>query len=88
MKKKTFLTVIILFLLTSSVFSYGSGWLGLGTGTNSSIKAMVNFQGNLIAAGTFINAGGQPMSRIASWNGTTWNPLAEGINGDVNALTV
>lgn len=57
----------------------GTTWESLGGGTNYDISALAEYQGNLIAAGTFDMAGGAPMLHIAQWNGSTWEPLGEGL---------
>ena len=41
----------------------------------------------LIAAGEFLNSGATAVSRIARWDGGTWQPLGPGLDGRVNALT-
>jgi hypothetical protein len=35
--------------------------------------------GELVAGGMFTNAGSQPASRVASWNGSSWQPLGSGV---------
>jgi len=40
----------------------------------------------LYAGGSFTEAGGQPATRIAQWDGTNWHPLGAGINSTVYAL--
>ena len=57
-------------------------WLPLGGGTDGAVKALaVDSAGNVYAAGVFTTAGGQPASRIAMWNGTTWSSLGAGLTG-------
>lgn len=58
----------------------GSGMSGGPNGTTF-IAAMTEFQGDLIAAGSFDIAGGVNASRIARWNGTSWQPLGAGFTG-------
>ena len=63
----------------------GASWLPLGTGIThnlaqprvSAIAFMPN--GDLIAGGNFTTAGGVAASRIARWNGSSWNPVGSGI---------
>ncbi len=64
----------------------GSTWQSLGGGMSSTgafggVKALAVYQGQLVAAGLFSAAGGQPVSNIARWNGTSWQPLGTGIVG-------
>ena len=63
-------------------------WSPFGAGTNGRINATIVYGSGLIVAGTFSNAGGQNMNRIALWNGTSWLPLGIGMNDDVNALAI
>ena len=42
----------------------------------------------LVVGGSFNVAGTSLASNIASWNGSTWQPLGDGTNGTVRALTV
>ncbi len=68
----------------------GSAWSALGDGFNGSVNALARYDsdGNgplperLIAAGSFGFTGGQLLMRgISSWDGTTWNPLNQGLTG-------
>lgn len=73
-------------------------WQPLGSGMDAGsqdalVLAMVEFQGELIAAGRFVTAGGVPAVGIAAWNGTTWRPLGSGLtlsfgSAEVEALAV
>jgi hypothetical protein len=64
----------------------GSTWQSVGTGVDDSIYDLAEFDGMLIAGGAFINAGGNPVYRIASWNGSSWAPLGTGMNHAVFSL--
>jgi hypothetical protein len=63
------------------------GWNGLGTGVNNvysihfpAVNDIVfNDNGDLIAAGAFTIAGGQPIRSIAKWNGSEWGNLGDGL---------
>jgi hypothetical protein len=58
---------------------------------NGAVYALVVHKGDLIAAGSFTMAGGVNASRIARWNGDSWQPLGAGIDGfeaHVRALAV
>jgi len=65
----------------------GSAWLPMGSGLNDTVFALIVFNGNLYAAGKFVQSGA---NRIAIWNGTsnTWEPWGLGFNGDVRALAI
>lgn len=49
--------------------------------------ATVDGNGDLVVGGRFANAGGTALARIGRWDGTAWNQLGSGMNGDVLALT-
>jgi len=78
----------------------GSSWSALlsNSGLTSGpqgyaiVWAMTVFNGELIAAGYFGEAGGVPVNNIARWNGTSWSALGSGVSGgtaaQVYALTV
>lgn len=62
--------------------AFGSGILGpavLGSDTN--VRALAIYNGELIAGGNFTLAGGQPVSNVARWDGASWQPLGTGIAG-------
>lgn len=42
----------------------------------------------LYACGSFTAAGEVPANRVARWNGGSWEPLGDGLNGEVRCLTV
>lgn len=76
----------------------GTRWTPLGPpsapGMNGTVNAIIRFDPDgpgslpeyLVAAGAFTSAGGTPASRIALWNGATWQPFGAGMNGAVNSL--
>jgi trimeric autotransporter adhesin len=72
------------------------GWSSMDCGLNGLIYSMIVWDddGNgphpaqLYAGGTFTQAGDMLAAKVAKWNGQDWEPLGEGLNGAVNALTV
>lgn len=72
----------------------GSHWqpLGAGVGTlaaGDEVRALAVYQGEVIAAGSFTQSGGQTVRRIARWNGSAWQELGGGIgDGEVRAMAV
>lgn len=71
----------------------GRDWQDVGGGLDGPVRAVASYQGELIVAGAFARAGGQPADSIARWNGTRWAPLGQGLQAlsgtaHVFALTV
>lgn len=66
----------------------GGGMTGSAAGPYPEIYTLTAYQGELIAGGYFTTAGGVTANGVASWNGTRWQPLGNGIYGTVWALTV
>lgn len=52
------------------------------------VQELTTFDGELIAAGWFLEAGGRPANNIAAWDGKHWYPLGTGTNGRIYALLV
>jgi len=65
-------------------------WSALGGGllAPGDVTAIAVYNGDIIAAGDFVMAGGVAANRIARWDGTTWAALGDGVNGEVYTLTV
>jgi trimeric autotransporter adhesin len=57
----------------------GAAWQPLGAGTDGTVHALADHNGELIVAGNFMSAGGVPAMRIASWNGSSWHTLGNGL---------
>lgn len=73
----------------------GASWQGLSTGIGGGspvVYSLAVFNNELIAAGTFTNAGGVAVNNIARWNGSVWQPLGTGLTAagtvSVRALAV
>lgn len=70
---------------------FDRGWSRLDDGFNGTgaiVRAVVVYNGNLIAAGQASSVGGVPANNIASWNGSSWSALGSGVNNQIYALTV
>ncbi|MCA8948057.1 MAG: hypothetical protein KDE27_01060 [Planctomycetes bacterium] len=66
----------------------GSSWSALGSGTDTGPQYAVttlaaSSTGGVIAGGDFSVAGGTGASRLARWNGSSWQPIGSGLAGYV-----
>jgi len=72
----------------------GSAWQALGSGTDGEVRAIQTWDDGsggralLCVAGKFRNAGGVSVPGLALWDGATWSPLGQGLDGEVRALGV
>ncbi|HEX6810893.1 MAG TPA: hypothetical protein VF384_04645 [Planctomycetota bacterium] len=65
----------------------GTTWFPLGSGIAPPTGAILSYisslavlpNGDVIAAGLFGFAGGQPVNNIARWDGSAWSPLGPGL---------
>lgn len=70
----------------------GSRWESLGTGLGSlstfnNVTAIEELADGSIVAGGYFNSPGSPqVPNPARWNGSSWQPLGGGVNGDIHAL--
>lgn len=68
----------------------GSSWLAIGQGFTGSlgtvdVRALTQYNGDLIACGNFGFSGSEVVSNVARWNGSAWRPLGVGTDGLVGA---
>jgi len=65
-------------------------WSAIGSGVaGASVNAIaVDNAGLVYVAGSFTTAGGVTASNIAMWDGSSWYPLDDGLNGTVWALAI
>jgi hypothetical protein len=63
-------------------------WVALGGGVDTTVTALALDGGTLYAGGSFREAGGTIVNRIARWNGTSWAALGSGADGRVNELVI
>lgn len=59
-------------------------WNALGGGTNGPVTVTETLSnGDLLVCGDFTEAGGVSASRVAIWNGTAYEALGSGVQGDI-----
>jgi hypothetical protein len=72
----------------------GAAWSPLGDGVNNTVYALAVFDDGsgrgaaLYVGGIFSSAGGVAVNNIARWDGASWHPVADGLDGTVYALAV
>lgn len=58
------------------------GWVELGGGTSGSVTTLLTLtDGDLLVAGAFLKAGGLERKHVARWNGSTYEEMGKGLNG-------
>lgn len=60
----------------------GTAWNAVAGAPIGLVNALAVHQDQLVAAGLFDSAGGQPVNNIAAWNGNAWSPLGDGLVSD------
>ncbi len=75
-------------VLPTLVLAAGGAWLpGFeAPGVTGTVSCLLDFQGDLIAAGAFSAAANVPAANIARWDGVAWHPLGEGLPRAADAL--
>ncbi|MBL8751016.1 MAG: hypothetical protein JNK78_17785 [Planctomycetes bacterium] len=64
-------------------------WSALGGGVDGQVWALAALpNGDLVAGGAFLNAGGAPAKCLARWNGANWAQLGGGVDNSVGATQV
>ncbi len=66
----------------------GGAWVPVPGVFQGSVLAVSQFQGQLIAAGSFSSVDGQSIGNIARWDGSQWQALGAGLNGSVRRLAL
>jgi hypothetical protein len=67
----------------------GTAFVALGSGVNNTVRGLSTWDPDgpgpsgtrLVASGVFTTAGGNPIARVASWNGSSWQGFGSGVNG-------
>ena len=71
----------------------GTNWFAIGNGLGASnypcaVYSILVTNGTVYGGGVFTNAGATAVTNVASWNGTTWQPLANGPGAAVDSLAM
>lgn len=72
--------IAAVFACNPTLFAQCETWQPIGEGVGGVPYAITSYDGDLIAAGAFTSAGGQPANRIARWNGSDWEAMGPGLN--------
>ncbi|MFI4915853.1 MAG: GC-type dockerin domain-anchored protein [Phycisphaerales bacterium JB060] len=69
----------------------GSAWSTIGDGPpDNDVDCIVSLEADahqyLYVGGSFTSIGGMPASHIARWDGSSWSPLGDGLDGPVYAI--
>jgi hypothetical protein len=67
-------------------YEQSGSWYSVGAGLDGVVYDLINYNGELIAAGAFVNSGSTSVNYIAKWNGNEWKSLDGGLNGIVKDL--
>lgn len=60
-------------------------WTPFGGGTDGPVDVLLTLaNGNVLVAGSFMEAGGTAAQHVALWNGSALVPLGNGLDGEVN----
>lgn len=73
----------------------GAAWRPLGSGVDGWVWALTTWDPDgpgpqtvqIVAGGSFENAGGVTVNNVARWDGAAWQPLGSGVDGPVYAFT-
>lgn len=76
--------IIILIFSCNNLFAQFPSWSSVTPGANGPVYSVIEFNGELIAAGFFTSPG----RNIARYNGTKWDTLGSGLNDTIFALAV
>jgi hypothetical protein len=84
-------------LVVNMAYWDGAAWRGTGMGFEDgstsfiggdSYAVAVHASGQVFVGGEFTEIGGQPVNRLAMWDGASWQDVGGSLNGDVSALLI
>lgn len=65
----------------------GSAWRTTCAGLPDTVYALTRFKNELVFFGDFLHISGASVQRAASWNGSVWSPLGQGL-GQIGSFSV
>jgi len=82
---------ILIVILFASIFNLHKAdsqtWAPIGAGfTNGFVSAVIVYNTELVAGGSFTLTGFTSVNRIAKWNGSSWSALGSGLNDFVQTM--
>jgi len=80
--------LLIIFFGAFSLAIFAQDWEAVGEATNGPIKAMIEFNGDLIVGGDFTMVGDELAYGVARWDGSEWHSMGTGFAGEVYDLAV
>jgi len=80
--------LLFLFLNVLALGIYAQDWEAVGEGTNEAVKAMIEYNGDLIIGGAFTLVAGQEANGVARWDGSEWHTMGSGFAGEVYGFAV
>lgn len=83
---KKYLLFIVMIFFGGSVLA--QDWEAVGDGTNEAVKAMIEYDGDLIIGGAFTHVAGQEANGVARWDGSEWHSMGGGFAGEVFGFAV
>ena len=66
----------------------GTSWERLGGSPNDMVTSLLEYHGDLVAAGFFDHVGGVEASHVARWDGNEWHAMGPGTDGPVFSLAI
>jgi len=80
------ITLVLAAFLTNAQDWENVGTLGITSGQNG--RAIIEWDGKLVMAGKFSELENNAIGNIASWDGSSWTELGDGISGDVRCMAI
>jgi hypothetical protein len=91
--KKIVRNYLVIFLLTfTNLTVFSQSWSAMQTGAVggafNNVDAIINYNGNIVIGGEFTTVSGVPATRVAKWNGSSWQAMGSGLPDVVKCLAI